>query len=149
MGDYLNRNWDGVLLMDVSYILLGLGYMTLMLPIMEKIGERTIGATELSNSINKSLVELGGPAEAGLGIGGENQASIAGQIGAVERALEVGVGDASVERKGMNCRVHFAEKMRDQEVKSRRFSGLGAPKSVEERRNGCFKWMVWVLICGK
>lgn len=95
-----------------------------------------IGATELSNSINKSLVELGGPAEAGLGIGGENQASIAGQIGAVERALEVGVGDASVERKGMNCRVHFAEKMRDQEVKSRRFSGLGAPKSVEERDTG-------------
>lgn len=34
MGDYSNRNWDGVLLMDVSYILLGLGYMTLMLPIM-------------------------------------------------------------------------------------------------------------------
>ena len=93
----------------------------------------------MSNGIDKSLVKLGGPAEAGLGIGCENQASIARQIGAVERALEVGMSDASVERKGMNCRVHFPEKMRVKEVKSGGFPGQRAPKSVEVRRNGCFK----------
>ena len=36
----------------------------------------TVRATELSDRIDKSLVELGGPPESGLGIGGQDQASI-------------------------------------------------------------------------
>lgn len=110
----------------------------------EKIGERTVGAAELSNSIDESLVELGGPAEAGLGVRSEDQARITGQIGAVERALEVGVGNTSVEGKGMNCRVHLAEQMRRRRGKSGevgKLSGLGSPEKRwrEEERNGWFQ----------
>ena len=38
---------------------------------------RTVGAAELHDGVDEALVELDGPPEAGLGVGGEDEARVA------------------------------------------------------------------------